>query len=158
MGELRPAWVPGLTLSVLQALESGVPYGAGGQPLGGGSANGVDPRPFVTNPGYATPPPGSAIAYFYMARDAFRTEGQRRTDFSANYVYRLPGAGGLQLFGNLQVLNIFNQSQLCGCGGSVFANGGAVTSTTTDQPCARASTPRRCSSRSIRSRKRPCRV
>jgi outer membrane receptor for ferrienterochelin and colicin len=128
-----PAWVPGLTLSVLQALESGVPYGAGGQPPGGGSANGVDPRPFVANPGYATPPPGSAIAYFYMARDAFRTEGQRRTDFSANYVYRLPGGGGLQLFGNLQVLNIFNQSQLCGCGGSVFANGGAVTSTTIDQ-------------------------
>lgn len=128
-----PGWVPGLTLSLLQSIESGVPYGAGGQPQGGGNPNGVDPRSFVTNPGYVTPPPGSGIAYFYTPRDAFRTEGQRRTDFSANYAYRVPGAGGLQLFGNVQVLNLFNQSQLCGCGGSVFANGGAVAATNIDQ-------------------------
>lgn len=124
-------WVQGLTLSLLQAIESGVPYGAGGQPLGGGSANGVDPRSFVPDPGYVTRPAGSAIAYYYTPRDAFRTEGQRRTDVSAQYVYRLPR--GLELFGNLQVLNIFNQFQLCGCGGSVFQNGGAVTSTNIDQ-------------------------
>ena len=39
--------VTGLTLSVLQTLESGVPYGAAEH------ARGVDPRPFVVNPGGA---------------------------------------------------------------------------------------------------------
>jgi outer membrane receptor protein involved in Fe transport len=120
-------WVNGLTLSVLQALESGIPYGAGGLPIQGGNANGVDARPFVTNPGYQTPIAGSATAYFYTARDAFRTEGQRRTDFAANYAYNL-GMGGrtIGLFVQAQVINVFNQFQLCACGAtSVFANAGA---------------------------------
>jgi outer membrane receptor protein involved in Fe transport len=125
--------VAGLTLSALQAVESGVPYGPGGAPLQGGNSNGVDPRPYVTNPGYVVPPAGSVTAYHFMARDAFRTEGQRRTDFAANYARRLPGAGGVELFGQLQVVNLFDQRQLCGCGASVFLNGGNVTSTTIDQ-------------------------
>ena len=50
-------WVDGLTLSLLETLESGVPYGANN--LNNASANGVDPRPYVTNPGYLTPPTGA---------------------------------------------------------------------------------------------------
>ncbi len=126
-------WVNGLTLSVLQALESGLPYYAGGLPIQGGNANGIDPRPYVTNPGYVTPPPGSATAYYYTARDAFRTEGLRRTDFAANYNYRVPGARGVQLFAQLQVINIFNHFQLCGCGATVFSNGGGGALNTIDR-------------------------
>ncbi len=74
-------WVPGLTLSALQTLETGVPYGAV-------TASGVDPQPFVVNPGYLTPPTGSTTVYYFTARDAFRTEGQRRTDIAVNYSYR----------------------------------------------------------------------
>ena len=48
-------------------------------------------------------------------------------------MYRVKGARGVQLFGQVQALNIFNQSQLCGCGGTVFQNGGAVTQTRIDQ-------------------------
>lgn len=125
--------VTGLTLSAIQAIESGVPYGAGGTPLQGGNSNGVDPRPYVTNPGYVVPPAGSVTAYYFMPRDAFRTEGQRRTDFAANYARRLGGAAGPELFGQLQIVNLFDQRQLCGCGASVFLNGGNVTSTTIDQ-------------------------
>jgi hypothetical protein len=126
--------VEGLTLSLLQALESGVPYGAGGLPLQGGNPNGVNAQPHVTNPGgaYATPPPGSATAYYYAARDAFRTEGQRRTDFAANYSYRIPGLANVQVFGQVQIVNLFNQFQLCGCGDTVFLNGGNVTATRID--------------------------
>ena len=100
-----PASCPGLTLSVLQALESGVPYAAG-------NTNGVDPRP-VTNPNnaYETPPASTTTTYFFGPRDEFHTEGQIRTDFAANYVYRFPGASRMQLFGQLQVLNVFNQFQ-----------------------------------------------
>jgi hypothetical protein len=119
--------VEGLMVSLLQAIESGVPYGAGGLPLTGSSSNGIDPRPYVTNPGYVSPPTGTPTAYLYTARDAFRTEGQRRTDFAANYDFGINSGGKrVGLFMQAQVLNLFNQFQLCACGAvSVFANPGA---------------------------------
>ena len=108
----------GLTLSVLQTLESGVPYA-------GTTTSGVDPRPFVLNPGYVTPPSGTQTTYFFTDRDAFRTEGQRRTDFAANYQHGLNVSNRrIVLFAQAQVVNLFNQFQRCGCGGSVFVNGG----------------------------------
>ena len=113
--------IPGLTLSLLQAIESGVPYGAV-------NTNGVDPRPYVTNPGgvYLTPPASTTTAYFFGPRDEFHTEGQRRTDVAVNYAHQLPGAGRTQMFGQVQVLNIFNQFQLCACGSTVFGTGSAA--------------------------------
>ena len=120
-------WVNGLTLSALEALESGVPYGAVGP---------IATQPYVANPGYLTPPGntgGSAVLYYFTTRDAYRTQGQIRTDFAGNYAYHLRNAHNLELFGQLQVLNVFNQFQLCGCGQTVFTNGGAVTQTTIDQ-------------------------
>ena len=122
----------GLTLSLLQALESGVPYSASNQ--NSASLNGVDPRPYVVNPGYATPPNGSLTQYFFTARDEFRTEGQKRTDFSALYTYGI-GAGSrrVDLFIQAHVFNVFNQFQLCGCGGSAaFTVGGNVQNQTID--------------------------
>jgi outer membrane receptor for ferrienterochelin and colicin len=113
-----PTWVSGLTLSVLQAFDSGVPYAAG-------NTNGIDPRPYVTNPGYLTPPGSTATTYYFGPRDEFRTEGQVRTDFAANYAHRIPRAGSLQVFAQLQVLNIFNQFQLCACGSTIFGTGSA---------------------------------
>jgi hypothetical protein len=126
--------VDGLTLSLMQALESGVPYGAGGIPQSGASANGVDPRPYVTNPGYVSPPSGTGTQYHFTDRDEFRTEGQRRTDFAANYNFDVNAAGRrIELFVSTQIINLFNQFQLCGCGATVFNNGGTVASTTIDQ-------------------------
>ncbi len=121
----RPGFASGLTLSVLQLMESGIPYGGGGRDaaVSGATTSGIDPRPFVPNPGYLNPPAGTDIAYYYTARDAFRTEAQFRTDIAANYAFRIPGAGGLELFGQLQVLNLFNQSQLCACGATAFGTG-----------------------------------
>ena len=117
----NPAFVPGLTLSVLQALESGVPYAAV-------NTNGVDPRPYVTNPNnaYLSPPASTATTYFFGPRDEFHTDGQRRTDLAVNYAYRVPRAGRTQLFAQLQVLNVFNQFQLCACGSTVFGTGSAA--------------------------------
>jgi len=63
------------------------------------------------------------VAYYYMPRDAFRTEAQIRTDLAVNYVYRIPGARGLEVFGQLQVINLFDQSQLCACGATAFGTG-----------------------------------
>jgi hypothetical protein len=117
----------GLTLSVLQALESGVPYSASNQ--NGALVNGIDARPYVTNPGYVTPPDGANNQYFFTARDAFRMEGQKRTDFAAMYTYGLATGGGrrVDLYIQGQLINLFNQFQLCGCGGNAaFALGGNV--------------------------------
>jgi outer membrane receptor for ferrienterochelin and colicin len=122
-----PQRLSGLALSVLQTLESGVPYGAV-------SPAGVNPQPYVTNPGYVTAPGGSNTTYYFTARDAFHTEGQERTDVAASYHYTLKNARGLQFFGQLQVLNVLNHYQLCGCGAAtVFADGGAVLVSRIDQ-------------------------
>lgn len=140
--------VPGLTVSLLQTFETGVPFGPNN--LNNANGNGVDPRSFVTNPGYVLPPPGSATNYFFTTdcsrapaieancvggqRDAFRTESQVRSDFSANYVYGLKaGNRRLDLFVQALVINVFNQFQLCGCGDTIFRNGGSVTQTGIDQ-------------------------
>ena len=112
----RPGRLEGLTLSFLQLLESGVPYGAV-------NSSGVDPRPYVGNPGYLIPPPGTVTTYYFSARDAYRTEAQIRTDFAANYARRI--VGNVELFGQIQVINLFNQSQLCTCGGTAFGTGSA---------------------------------
>jgi hypothetical protein len=125
-------WVNGLTISLLQTLESGVPYGASN--INNTSANGIDSRPWVTNPGYLTPPTGANTLYFYTARDAFRTEGQKRTDFAVNYVRRLgTGSRPVNLFIQAQIINLFGNEQLCACGGTVFENGGGVAQTRIDQ-------------------------
>jgi hypothetical protein len=114
----------GLTISGIEEAASGVPYGAVGS---------IDARNFVANPGYQAPQGGNTVAYYFTGRDAFRTESEFRTDLAANYTYRIKGARGAQLFGQLQVLNVFNQFQLCGCGASVFANGGNTNVARIDQ-------------------------
>ena len=64
---------------------------------------------------------------YFTARDAFRTDSEFRTDLAATLNHSLGvGEHKLDLFAQAQVLNIFNQFQLCGCGAAVFANGGNV--------------------------------
>ena len=124
----RPGFARGLSLGVLQTMETGVPYGGGGREAiapNGAITSGVDPRPYVANPGYLTPPTGANVTYFYTARDAFRTEGQVRTDLAVNYAFRIEQARGLELFAQLHVFNLFDQSQLCVCGGTAFGTGAA---------------------------------
>jgi outer membrane receptor protein involved in Fe transport len=122
--------IEGLTISVLQDLATGLPYGAGGGlPSGqsGFSASAtVDARRYVTDPGYATPQGGDRETYYYTARDAFRTDASRRTDMAANYTYRVPGSRSLEAFVQAQFLNVFNVQDMCACGGDVFNNGGGV--------------------------------
>lgn len=127
--------VRGLIVSALETLESGVPYGASNLNTTG-NFNGVNPRPWVSGaPTYVNPPSGASTIYFYTARDAFRTEAQKRTDLAINYTRGVPGGprmSTLQFFAQAQVINLFNEFQLCGCGGTVFQNGGATTQTRID--------------------------
>lgn len=120
-----------LTFGLLQQIGSGVPYGA----VGTGNATSLNAAPFVPNPGYLVPQaPAGGVDYYYTARDAFRTDTTYRTDLSINYAYRIgTGTSHPELFFHGEVLNVFNQFQLCGCGGSVFSNGGTTDLTTIGQ-------------------------
>jgi hypothetical protein len=115
-----------LTLTPMQRLNSGAPYGAIGS---------VDTRPFVTNPGYATP--FASFTYFFTARDAFRTEAAWSTDVALDWQRRVLGRG--QLFVQAHLLNVFNNQALsnltdaaCGTGACISTavltrvNSGAV--------------------------------
>src|SRR5207253_4167375 len=118
-------WLSGLGFGLLEDLGSGVPYNAVGS---------IDARPFVTNPGYITPQGGNTVDYYFSTRDAFHTQGYWRTDLAVNYTHAVAGSPHrVEFFGQAQVLNLFNQFQLCGCGASVFANGGNLTQTNIDQ-------------------------
>jgi hypothetical protein len=126
-----PQGAGSLTLGVVQQIGSGVPYGA----VGSGSS-GVNANSYVTlSPGYVQPQaPVGAVDYYYTARDAFHTETTYRTDLSITYGYRIQaGRTQPELFFHGELLNVFNQFQLCGCGGSAFANGGTTDLTTIAQ-------------------------
>jgi hypothetical protein len=116
--------VNSLSLGIVQLLESGVPYGATTTYNPSHTSQGI------TNPGYKQAPTG--LTYYLTARDAFRTDGQRRTDASLNFAHRLRNS--LEVFGQFQVVNVFNHYQACGCAASsVFGNGGQIVSGRVDQ-------------------------
>jgi len=120
-----------LVLGVVQQLASGTPYGAVAL---------INPKNFVANPGYSTPP--TSVEYYVTGRDAYHTAATFRTDLSANYTLAGPRARSMQfdLFVHAEVLNLFNQFQLCGCGGTVFSNGGLTDMTKINQVVAATGT------------------
>ena len=83
-----------LSLGFLERLDTGLGYGAAGQAAIGA---------YVTNPGYATPPP--SVTYYFTARDAFRTATMNALDLSLNYGINI---GPVELFVQPQVINVFN--------------------------------------------------
>jgi hypothetical protein len=113
----------GLTVSLLQDFASGIPYG--------GALGVVDARPYVPASiasRYATPQGLSTETYYFVARDAFRTDWSRRTDLAVNYTYGInAGNRKVDVYIQTQVLNLFNTQDLCACGQNVFQNGGTYT-------------------------------
>ena len=120
-----------LDLGFVFGTASGTPYTFGGAAAtspgtGIGQINSI---PYVVNPGYETPV--SRVEYYFFPRDQYRTETQYRTDLAINYDHKL--RGGASVFWHGEVVNLFNQFQLCGCGGSAaFALGGNVQNQTVD--------------------------
>ncbi|HKY20161.1 MAG TPA: carboxypeptidase regulatory-like domain-containing protein [Vicinamibacterales bacterium] len=126
-----PVGAGSLTFGLLQQVGSGVPYGA----VGTGTL-GVNAALSIPNPGYLVTqaPSGFFVDYYYTARDAFRTETTYRTDLSVNYAYKIRASRSQpELFFHGEVLNIFRDFQLCGCGAPAFGNGGATDLTTIGQ-------------------------
>jgi hypothetical protein len=119
-----PGSTHGVTLGLVQQIASGVPYAA---------VTAINPTPYVQNPGYLTPPVG--VNYYFSSRDAYHLDTTYRTDISVNYSFRFAHGGGSQpeMFFHGEVLNVLNQFQLCGCGDTVFSNGGVSNLTTIGQ-------------------------
>jgi len=82
-------------LSLLQSYLSGSPYGA--------SSARVEVRPYVTNPGYATPP--YFTSYPFTAIDEYRTDAVSSTDLAMTFTFRL---GRVELYLNPRVTNLFD--------------------------------------------------
>jgi hypothetical protein len=87
-----------LNVSLLQSFASGQPYGASAP---------VGTRPFVTNPGYSTPP--ANVTYWFTNRDRFHTDDIQRTDFSVNYSFMWNAFGKeFEVFLQPEVFNVFD--------------------------------------------------
>ena len=113
-----PSAVGTTTLGVLQFFNTGAPYGSAGT---------VDTRPYVTNPGYVTPP--ASETYWFEPRDTYRLGKLWRTDLALNWSRRL-GLRSSEIFFRGTVVNVFNRLEItnftyggpdgtCGTGGCI---------------------------------------
>ena len=87
-----------LSVSLMETYASGTPYQAVGT---------IAIQPYVTNPGYLTPP--YSTAYYFSPRGAFRMNSFNSTDLSFDYAFVIPALGAdLQFFLEPRVTNVFN--------------------------------------------------
>lgn len=88
-----------LSASLMQSYWSGTPYSAAGS---------IYSYPYVTNPGYVTPP--TTVTYFFSKRGAYVSDSVTSTDLSLNYSFKLPALGTeLEFYVIPQITNIFNE-------------------------------------------------
>ncbi|MDD5562539.1 MAG: TonB-dependent receptor [Thermoanaerobaculaceae bacterium] len=101
-----------LSVSALETYSSGTPYGA---------VAGIDDRPYVTNPGYLSPP--SNVNYYFTNRAKYTTDTITRTDLSFNYAFVLPALGtDLQFYVEPRVTNVFNEHGVTNVNTTVYTN------------------------------------
>lgn len=110
-----PAVAGNFDLGGLYIFNSGAPYSW--QTTGT-----VDPRPYVTNPGYANPP--ASVTYWFVPRDALRMDALHRFDLSLNWARRL-GIRKAELFFRGRVLNVFDRDGLTNATGGQERGGEA---------------------------------
>jgi hypothetical protein len=91
-----PVPAGGLNVSLLQNYDSGIRTSVDGL---------IDSRPYVTIPGYLTPP--ATVSYFFGGRGTLQTDDITRTDLALNYRVKL--FGQVELFIQPEVINLFNE-------------------------------------------------
>ena len=88
-------------MSWLENWYSGTPYGA---------FEDIDTEPYVNNPGYSLSGCCDTTNYYFIARDAFKTDDVHRSDLSLSYTFRWNAFGRqMQVFVRPDVLNIFDE-------------------------------------------------
>jgi outer membrane receptor for ferrienterochelin and colicin len=88
-----------IDLGLLQRADSGVAVDVNGS---------IDPRPYVTNPGYVTPI--GSVAYYFVPRGSFRWDPVYSTDLATTWSKRLPQLRRAELFFRGVVTNLFNNA------------------------------------------------
>src|SRR4029453_15861557 len=88
-------------VSMVQRADSGVAVDVSGS---------IDPRAFVTNPGYVTPI--QSVAYYFIPRGSFRWDNVYSTDFAVTWGKPLPSLAKAELFFRGVVTNIFNNAAI----------------------------------------------
>jgi hypothetical protein len=96
-----PTPIGAFDISLLESFNSGTRTSVDGDI----DSRGPTSAPYVTNPGYLTPP--ATVAYFFGGRGNLKTEDITRTDLAINYRVRL--FKSLELFIQPEVLNLFNE-------------------------------------------------
>jgi hypothetical protein len=99
-----------IALGFMQRFDSGSPYDYNFT---------LDPRPYVTNPGYLVPT--SSVTYYATGRGAFHFDSAWRTDLSMSWNYKVIGKS--QLFMRAVVNNVFNNHALTGFNTTVVTTG-----------------------------------
>jgi outer membrane receptor protein involved in Fe transport len=112
---LRPAFGK-VALGFMQRLDSGLGYDYNMT---------IDSRPYVTNPGYITPP--SSVTYYVSDRGEFHFNSISRTDLSLSWNRRLPGWTSAQVFFRGVVTNVFNTLRLDSFNTTIIGRSGDTT-------------------------------
>ena len=110
-------------------------------------------QPVRHQSGYETPV--TRVEYTSSREISIERRHSMRTDLAINYDYKL--GGGASVFFHGEVINLFNQFQLCGCGGTVFNNGGGSDIRTINNGVLTAVNSALCR-RSTRSRRLQCKA
>ncbi len=84
----------------------------------------IDSRPYVTNPGYITPP--STVTYYVSGRGEYRFNGVWRTDLSFSW-NRALGLSTAQVFLRAVVNNVFNSQTIDGFNTTILSRTGDST-------------------------------
>ncbi len=95
-----PSVIGSFDLGAIYYYTTGTPYG---------SAGAVATQPYVTNPGYATPP--ATVNYWFEPRDTYRMADLHRFDLSINWSRRV-GLRDAEVFFRARLLNAFNRDAL----------------------------------------------
>ena len=88
-----------IDVGLLQRADSGVAVDVTGS---------IDPRPYVTNPGYVTPI--GSIAYYFNPRGSFRWDPVYSTDLAVTWGKRLPQLRRAEVFFRGVITNLFNNA------------------------------------------------
>jgi len=107
-----------LVLGFMQRYDSGRPYDY---------TMSIDPRPYVTNPGYLLPP--STVTYYISPRGAFRFNGAWRNDLSLSWSRRLPmrRLSTAQVFLRAVMNNVWNNHRLIRFNTTIISRTGDAT-------------------------------
>jgi len=139
-----PSIVGDFNVSFLQRFDSGSPYSIAGtiNPTFNANFYGTGQPGGLVNPGYVAQQ--SAVTYFFSDRGELRFDDLTATDLALNYNTNTRWLGGLNLFVQGEVINVFNEDALFSHDTSIITannNAAACNATPTGAGCLRRFNP-----------------